>query len=363
MKKIRYIALFLLLLMGTTGMLMAQNADSTAVAASSEQNQTEDISVNELVFGHIGDAYEWHIATLGNTVVSIPLPVIVHSSTGWQVFSSSRLEEGEYEGLYIARGGAYDGKIVERNEAGEEVRPLDISITKNVMGLFINSAVLLVIMMSCVRWYKKHPVEQGAPKGGVGMIEALVLMIYDDVIKGCIGEDYKRYAPYLLTAFFFVLVNNLMGLIPIFPGGANVTGNIAITLVLAVITFLFTNIFGTKEYWKEIFWPDVPTWLKAPVPMMPLIEFFGIFTKPFALMIRLFANIMAGHAAILSLIAIIFITVKVGPVINGSMTVVAVAFGIFMDALEILVAFIQAYVFTMLSAVFIGLSRVKGHEA
>lgn len=141
MKKIRYIALFLLLLMGTTGMLMAQNADSTAVAASSEQNQTEDISVNELVFGHIGDAYEWHIATLGNTVVSIPLPVIVHSSTGWHVFSSSRLEEGEYEGLYIARGGAYDGKIVERNEAGEEVRPLDISITKNVMGLFINSAV------------------------------------------------------------------------------------------------------------------------------------------------------------------------------------------------------------------------------
>ena len=240
---------------------------------------------------------------------------------------------------------------------------LGLSITKNVMGLFINSAVLLVIMMSCVRWYKKHPVEQGAPKGGVGMIEALVLMIYDDVIKGCIGEDYKRYAPYLLTAFFFVLVNNLMGLIPIFPGGANVTGNIAITLVLAVITFLFTNIFGTKEYWKEIFWPDVPTWLKAPVPMMPLIEFFGIFTKPFALMIRLFANIMAGHAAILSLIAIIFITVKVGPVINGSMTVVAVAFGIFMDALEILVAFIQAYVFTMLSAVFIGLSRVKGHEA
>ena len=293
--------------------------------------------------------------------LSIPLLVIVHSSTGWHVFSSSRLEEGEYEGFYIARGGAYDGKIVERNAAGEEVRPLDISITKNVLGLFINSAVLLIILMSCVRWYKKHPVEQGAPKGGVGMIEALVLMIYEDVIKGCIGEDYKRYAPYLLTAFFFVLVNNLMGLIPIFPGGANVTGNIAITLVLAFCTFVLTNLYGSKEYWKEIFWPDVPTWLKAPVPMMPLIEFFGIFTKPFALMIRLFANIMAGHAAILSLIAIIFITVKAGPVINGSMTFVAVVFGIFMDALEILVAFIQAYVFTMLSAVFIGLSRVKGH--
>lgn len=357
MKKLRYIAIILLLLVSMPGMVWAQSAGT----ASPESE--EELDVNELVFGHIGDAYEWHIVTLGDTELSISLPVIVKSSTGWHVFSSSRLEEGEYEGLYIAKGGAYDGKIVERNDAGEEVRPFDISITKNVLGLFINSALLLVIMMSCVRWYKKHPVEQGAPKGGVGMIEALVLMVYDDVIKGCIGEDYKRYAPYLLTAFFFVLVNNLMGLIPFFPGGANVTGNIAITLVLAVCTFIFTNVYATKEYWKEIFWPDVPTWLKVPIPMMPLIEFFGIFTKPFALMIRLFANIMAGHAAILSLIAIIFITVKVGPVINGSMTAVAVIFGIFMDALEVLVAFIQAYVFTMLSAVFIGLSRVKEHEA
>lgn len=340
----------LLLLLDIPAMLSAQESKAT------------DVDVNELVFGHIGDAYEWHIATFGDTPVSIPLPVIVKSSTGWHVFCSSELEGGrEHEGLYIAEGGAYDGKIVEKNAEGEEVRPFDISITKDVLGLFINSAVLIVIMMACVRWYKKHPVEQGAPRGGVGMMEALILMIYDDVIKGCVGEDYKRYAPYLLTAFFFVLVNNLMGLVPIFPGGANVTGNIAITLVLALCTFLLTNIFGTKEYWKEIFWPDVPTWLKAPVPMMPLIEFFGIFTKPFALMIRLFANIMAGHAAVLSLIAIIFITVKAGPVINGSMTFVAVVFGIFMNALEILVAFIQAYVFTMLSAVFIGLSRVKGH--
>lgn len=340
----------LLLLLGIPAMLSAQESKAT------------DVDVNELVFGHIGDAYEWHIATFGDTPVSIPLPVIVKSSTGWHVFCSSELEGGrEHEGLYIAEGGAYDGKVVEKNAEGEEVRPFDISITKDVLGLFINSAVLIVIMMACVRWYKKHPVEQGAPRGGVGMMEALILMIYDDVIKGCVGEDYKRYAPYLLTAFFFVLVNNLMGLVPIFPGGANVTGNIAITLVLALCTFLLTNIFGTKEYWKEIFWPDVPTWLKAPVPMMPLIEFFGIFTKPFALMIRLFANIMAGHAAVLSLIAIIFITVKAGPVINGSMTFVAVVFGIFMNALEILVAFIQAYVFTMLSAVFIGLSRVKGH--
>lgn len=361
MKKIRNITLLLLLVVGVAGKLTAQT--TAAPVSSATEKDAGEVNVNELVFGHIGDAYEWHIGTFGNTELSIPLPVIVHSSTGWHVFCSSHLEEGEtYEGLYIARSGVNEGKIVERDAQGNELRPIDISITKNVLGLFINSAVLLVIMMSCVRWYKKHPVESGAPRGGVGMMEALILMIYDDVIKGCIGEGYQRYAPYLLTAFFFVLVNNLMGLIPIFPGGANVTGNIAITMVLALITFLLTNIFGTKEYWKEIFWPEVPTWLKAPVPMMPLIEFFGIFTKPFALMIRLFANIMAGHAAILSLIAIIFITVKAGPVINGSMTVVAVAFGIFMDALEILVAFIQAYVFTMLSAVFIGLSQVK-HEA
>ena len=229
-------------------------------ALTKAQAAEGDIDVNELVFGHIGDAYQWHIAKFGDTEVSIPLPVIVKSSTGWHVFSSARLEEGPYEGLYVAEGGAYDGKIVERNAAGEEVRPLDISITKNVLGLFINSAVLLVIMMSCVRWYKKHPLEDGAPKGGVGMIEATVLSIYNDVIKGCIGENYRRYAPYLLTAFFFVLVNNLMGLIPIFPGGANVTGNIAITLVLALCTFVLTNVYGTKAYWKEIFWPDVPTW-------------------------------------------------------------------------------------------------------
>ncbi len=322
-----------------------------------------ELDVNELIFGHISDAYEWHIATFGDVHLTIPLPVIVKSSTGWHVFSSSNLEEGkEYEGLYIAEGGANDGKIVERNAAGEEVRPLDISITKDVLGLFINSTLLVCIMLGCARWYRKHSLEQGAPKGGVGMIEATVMTIYEDVIQGCVGPDYKRYTPYLLTAFFFVLVNNLMGLIPIFPGGANVTGNIAITLVLALCTFVLTNVFGTKAYWKEIFWPEVPTWLKAPIPMMPLIEFFGIFTKPFALMIRLFANIMAGHAAVLSLIAIIFITVKAGAVINGSMTVVAVAFGIFMNALEILVAFIQAYVFTMLSAVFIGLSRVKEHN-
>lgn len=343
-------------------MLLLLLAVPSAVCAA-ETDEAGGVDVNELVFGHIGDAYEWHIATFGHTHISIPLPVIVKSSTGWHVFSSSHLKEGAYEGLYVAQGGAYDGKIVERNEAGEEIRPFDISVTKNVLGLMVNSAVLVAILLGCARWYRKHSVQQEAPRGGVGLMESLILMIYDDVIKGCVGENYRRYAPFLLTAFFFILVNNLMGLIPIFPGGANVTGNIAITMVLALCTFVLTNLYGTKAYWKDIFWPEVPLWLKVPVPMMPLIEFFGIFTKPLALMIRLFANMMAGHAAILSLIAIIFLTVKAGAVINGSMGFVAVLFGVFMNALELLVAFIQAYVFTMLSAVFIGLSQVKEHKA
>ena len=339
--------------------LLVMMISAPCLASGGGSHEDGEVDVNSLVFGHINDSYEWHIVSIGDMHLTIPLPVIVKSSTGWHVFSSSRLEEGEHEGLYIAKGGTYDGKIVERNEAGEEVRPFDISITKNVLSLIINSAVLLFIVLGCARWYKKHPVEEGAPKGGVGMVESVILMVYNDVIKSGVGPGYQRYAPYLLTVFFFILVNNLMGLIPFFPGGANVTGNIAITLVLAVCTFIFTNLFGTREYWKEIFWPDVPVLLKAPVPLMPLIEFIGMFTKPFSLMIRLFGNIMAGHAAILSLLAIIFITVKVGPFINGAMTFVSVTFGVFMMALELLVAFIQAYVFTMLSAVFIGLSQVK----
>ena len=164
-----------------------------------------------------------------------------------------------------------------------------------------------------------------------------------------------------ISNFFFIFINNMMGLIPFFPGGANVSGNIAVTLVLALCTFLAVNLFGTREYWKEIFWPEVPAWLKVPVPMMPAIELVGIFTKPFALMIRLFANMMAGHAVILSLTCVIFVTVSMGAAVNASMTFVSVLFSIFMNLLELLVAFLQAYVFTMLSAVFIGLARVR-HE-
>lgn len=212
-------------------LLIAFLQGANAREESETDYKEQQVDVNEIVFGHIGDSYEWHITDIGDTPIAIPLPVIVKSSTGWHVFLSSRFEEGngEYEGLYIAKDGEYKGKIVEKDASGNEVKPLDISITKNVTGLFVNSAILVILVLSCARWYKKHPVEKEAPKGMVGMMEACILAINDDVIKGCIGKDYKRYAPYLLTAFFFILINNLMGLIPFFPGGANITGNIAVT--------------------------------------------------------------------------------------------------------------------------------------
>lgn len=335
---------------------------------ASASNHTEEgkVDAKGIVFHHIQDAYEWHITTWGDHHLTIALPVIVYSSqTGWHAFSSAHLlhsEGGAYQGFKIATTGDYEGKVVEVLPTGEEIRPFDISITKTVLSLFINSFVVIFIILYVARWYKKQTPESPAPKGFVGFMEMFIMMVEEDVIKSCIGKDYKRYSPYLLSAFFFIFINNLMGLIPVFPGGGNVTGNIAVTMVLAVCTFIAINLFGTKEYWKEILWPEVPMFLKCPIPLMPVIELFGIFTKPFALMIRLFANIMAGHSIILALTSIVFVTASMGPVVSGSMTAVSVLFSIFMNCVEVLVAFIQAYVFTMLSSVFIGMSRVEAHH-
>lgn len=324
-----------------------------------------EVDVKKIVFDHIGDAYEWHITTWGGTPVTLPLPVMLYSPrSGWHCFSSARLEEGgSHEGFYIApEGSPHAGKIVERDAQGAEVRPWDFSLTKNALSLLLNSLLLMAFVLGTARWYRRHPQGSDAPGGLVGFMEMLVMMIQDDIIRPCVGSNYRRFSPYLLTAFFFIFVNNLMGLLPLFPGGANVTGNIAVTLVLACCTFLAVNLFGTRHYWKEVFWPDVPWWLKFPVPMMPLIEFFGVLTKPFALMIRLFANMLAGHMAMLVLFSLIFISASMWPLLNGSLTVASVLFSVFMNALELLVAFIQAYVFTMLSAVFIGLAQERGVE-
>ena len=333
----------------------------TAASEAEAGSEAEDFDIQSLLFGHIQDSYEWHITDIGDKSIRISLPVIVRSSTGWHCFMSSKLEDGaEYEGLFISASDRNEGKIVELDASGQEVRPLDISITKNVLALMINSAILVILILACARWYRRHDALGEAPSGVAAVLEPVIEMINDDVIKDSVGPDYAKYSPYLLTVFFFILINNLMGIVPFFPGGANVTGNITITFVLALITFLLVNLTTSRHYWKDIFWPDVPLWLK---PIIVLIEIFGVFTKPFALMIRLFANIMAGHSLILCVVAIIFITAKMGAAIAGSMTVVSVVFGVFMDCLELLVAFIQAYVFTMLSAVFIGLARERPEKA
>ena len=339
----------------------ASSFADTAAAPADSTSESSPVDVKGIVFGHIGDSYEWHITTWGSLHVTIPLPIIVHSErTGWHVFLSSRLHEngGTYQGLSIAPAGSpYEGKLVEHDEAGREVRPLDISITKISFALMLNSLLLVAVILGVARWYRRHDRQKAIPGGFVGFMEMFIMMVHDDIIKPCVGPNYRKFAPYLLTAFFFILINNLMGLIPVFPGGASVTGNITITMVLAVCTFLAVNLFGTKAYWKDIFWPDTPWWLKVPVPIMPLIELMGIFTKPFALMFRLFANMMAGHMAMLILTCLIFISAGMGAAMNTSLTFASVLFNIFMNALEVLVAFIQAYVFTMLSATFIGLAQ------
>ena len=340
-----------------------------ALPASSKEGGV-DVDVKEIVLGHMADAYDWHITTVNGHHVSIPLPVIVRSeATGeWHCFSSSRIteasEEGKtYKGFFFNE--EKNGKIYEDLGGGKTVRPLDFSITKTVVQIWIVVALLIVIFLSCARWYKHHDYKTDAPKGFVGMVEMLVMTINDDLIKGSIGEErYRKYAPYLLTVFFFILVTNLMGLLPIFPGGANVTGNINITFFLAICSMIAINVFANKEFWKETFWPDVPVFLKAyPLPIMPLIEVFSILTKPFALMVRLFANMMAGHAIILSFTAIIFIGWQLNAVLGSGLTVLSFLMILFMNCLELLVAFIQAYVFTMLSAVFIGLAHPQHEHA
>ncbi|MBR0047265.1 MAG: F0F1 ATP synthase subunit A [Bacteroidaceae bacterium] len=309
----------------------------------------ESLDVSKLIFEHLGDSYEWHI-TEGAV---IPLPCILVNKSGVDVFMSDKLEHGAtYHGYRIATEGEHEGKIV--NAAGE--RPFDISITKNVLELFIVCILLCSVVLGVARWYRKNGCKK-APGGFVGMMEAVVDFIDKDVAKESIGHGYERFSPYLMTVFLFILTSNLLGLLPVFPGGANLTGNIAVTLTCAVTAFIAINCFAPKGYYKSIFWPNVPFFLKAPLPIMPTIEFIGVFTKPFSLTIRLFANIMAGHIIILALTSVVFVTAQMGTAMCASMTVVSVLFCIFMNCLELLVAFIQAYVFTILTANFIGLAH------
>ena len=324
-----------------------------AAPSPAPQQEEETLDLAELIFDHIGDAYEWHIFSWGDKHVVLHLPVIVHSSTGWHVFSSKKLEHSEsYEGLKID---PEKGKIVEV-DSGK--RPFDISITKNVLSLMMSSLLLLVVILLTARWYKKHDVLNEAPTGIAALMEPLVMMVHDMARENIGEKDYRKYSPYLCMAFLFILLNNFLGILPFFPGGANLTGNIACTLVLALFTFFTVNLTGSKHYYQEMFNnPEVPVFLK---PIMPVIEVFSAMMKPVSLTIRLFANMLAGHIMILCMVSIIFIVAKYGPLLTGGMTLVSVLFGVFLDALECLVAFIQAYVFTTLSSIYIGLARAHG---
>lgn len=346
MRHIKYILLLLLVFM-------------PALASSANEKADEEggLNIPEIVLEHLSDSYEWHIATYGDNHISIPLPIIIRSdATGeWHFCTSHSLPDNFYFNKEM------HGKIYEKLPDGSSVRPLDLSITKTVAQIWIVVIVLICIFTYCSRWYKKHDERSQAPSGFVGMMEMMITTINDDVIKSSIGEKhYRKYSPYLLTVFFFILTANIMGLIPFFPGGANVTGNINVTFFLALCTMIAINLFGNKHYWKDIFWPDVPLFLKAyPVAVMPVIELFGVFTKPFALMIRLFANIMAGHAVILSFTCVIFLGWSMGVGYGLGLNTLSIVMLLFMNCLELLVAFIQAYVFTLLSAVFIGLAHVE----
>ncbi|MBO9672698.1 MAG: F0F1 ATP synthase subunit A [Sphingobacteriaceae bacterium] len=331
---------------------VAESADVASGEHGSAKHEKEKFEPTKVIMEHIADSHVWHL--WGHT--SLPLPVILYTANGLEVFSSAHFHHGEhdYKGKYnnyrleedhIKVVGA-DGKIDE--EASKSI--LDFSITKNVAAMFVAILVILIVFISVAGAYKKRVGK--APKGLQSLIEPIIVFVRDDIAKPNIGHKYNKFMPYLLTVFFFIWFNNLLGLIPIFPGGANVTGNIALTFVMALGTLIIVNVNGNKYYWKHILLPDVPFWLW---PLMVVVEVIGIISKPFALMVRLFANITAGHIIVLSLISLIFIfeTLAIAPV--------SVAFVLFMDVLELLVAFLQAFIFTLLTALFIGMAVEEHH--
>lgn len=313
----------------------------TSVHAA-ESKEGEPFNAGDMIMHHIADSHEWEFAK----GFVAPLPIILYvSGDGFEVFSSKRIVKTGQYGDFV-----YDhGKI---KHLDPEVSVYDFSITKNVAQMFLSIILILPIFLLVARNYKKRANQP--PKGIAAVFEPIIIYIRDEIAKPNIGPKYERFMPYLLTVFFYIWFNNILGLL---PGAANLTGNIAVTAVLAVITFIITQINGTKHYWGHIFnTPGVPWWLKYPLPLMPLVEVLGIFTKPFSLMIRLFANITAGHIIILSLLSLIFIFK------SAYLSLVSIPFAVFMNFLELLVALLQAYIFTLLSSIYFGSAVEEHHE-
>ena len=316
-------------------------------SAATETAKEEKFDPKPAIFHHIADAHKFDVLEF----FSIPLPCILYSSQNG--VTSFLYSEGKEINGYKCE----EGKIL-REDNGSF---LDMSITKNVFSMLLSAILLIVIFSSVTRAYITN--KGKAPSGLQSLIEVFFVFIRDEVAKPGIGPKYEPFMPYIMTIFFFILANNLLGMIPIFPGGANVTGNISFTLVLALVAFIVININGTKDYWKHIFWmPGV----NVPIKMfMAPLEFAGVIIKPVALMIRLFANMTAGHIIVLSLISLIFVFGNAGHSLMGSGfgMVIAVPFTLFISLIEVLVAFIQPFIFAMLTAVFIGMALEEHHHA
>lgn len=337
-----------------------------------ENHEKEEYDVTESIMHHISDAHEWHLWGGHDDAVSIYLPIILIDN-GLQVFSSKAFydgkaveftnEAGKKDHYFVEATGKYallhekiykaeNGALTIHEGHATNAKPLDFSITKNVLSLFMGAIIILILMFITAGFYKKNGAV--APKGLAKYMEPMILMVRNIAVDNIGDHKYKRYLPFLTTVFFFIWINNMLGMVPFFPGGANLTGNISVTLILAVFTLLLTVFSGNKNYWGHIFaTPGVPM---ALLPIMIPIELVGILTKPFALMIRLFANMTAGHIIVLALISIIFINQ------SAAWGFLSAPMALFISVLELLVAFLQAYLFTMLSALFIGAAVEEAHH-
>lgn len=330
----------------------------TDAHSEAEHHGEEKFDAGKMIMEHVADAHDWHL--WGHT--SIPLPIIIYSSEkGLDIFSSSKFNHGhdDYNGYSLEHN-----TIVAVNEDGTVNEELsanlwDISITKNTASLFISLIIMLVVFISAAKAYTRSP--NTAPKGLQAIVEPIIIFVRDDIAKASIGPKYKKFMPFLLTVFFFIWINNLLGLVPIFPGGANLTGNIAVTLSLAIFTFIIIIINANKNYWIHVFaMPGVPVWVLF---LLTPIEILGVFLRPFVLMVRLFANMTAGHIIALSFFSLIFIFGEMNVVAGYGVSIFSLAFTLFMTCLELLVAFLQAYVFTLLSAIYFGSAVEEHHPA
>ena len=354
-KSILALCFSLFILLQPTNILASEPAVATTEHANKEEGS---FNVTETILEHIKDDHSWHL--WGHT--SIALPVILYTPQGFDVFSSEKLVDEHHEP--VVYNGKFDYKLVEGktkivNAAGEvdvaaSKKLWDFSITKNVASLFISVIILLLVILTAAGAYKKTGVTS-APKGLQSFMEPIVLFVRDEIALPNIGaKRYAKYMPFLLTIFFLILTNNFLGLIPLFQGGANVSGNIAFTMTLAVCVFIVVNLSSNKNYWEHIFWMPGMHW-SMKLFLAP-IELIGVFNKPISLMIRLFANITAGHILVLSLVCLIFIFKTVYA------AAIAVPFVIFIFLIELLVAFLQAYIFTMLTAMYIGMASEEAHH-